>query len=486
MGDDLRGILHLLRERPPRVVVAGDAILDRWLRGDVRRLSREAPVPVVDAAEPEECAGGAANTAVNLAALGASVRLIAAVGDDSDGERLLALLRRAGVDTSGVLVRPGATASKTRVVGDGQIVVRVDSGSGEELSARDRGRVREALTGVAGDETLLVCDYGAGLLDDSAVAALADAPRPAQLLVDAHDLGRWRPARPDVVTPNSGETSALLGRHLPQGAVRVAAVTDAAPHVLAASGAAAAVVTLDRDGTVVIDAAGRVHRTHAHPVPEHQATGAGDTFAAALAVATALGAELPRAAAFAQRAADVVVARPGTAVCTLDALEAAITGTGAPRAVGLEALRAALAEQSGRTVVFTNGCFDVLHLGHTTHLQQAKALGDVLVVALNDDDSVRRLKGPGRPINPLEDRARVLEALGCVDHVVVFSEDSPSRLLAELRPQIYAKGGDYTAEMLEETPVVRSYCGEVRILDFIPAHSTTEVVNRIAQGAPLR
>jgi rfaE bifunctional protein nucleotidyltransferase chain/domain len=173
-------------------------------------------------------------------------------------------------------------------------------------------------------------------------------------------------------------------------------------------------------------------------------------------------------------------------VCALSDLDAVVAdGTAVPGTLDHNALRAVLAHEraQGRTIVFTNGCFDLLHLGHTAHLRQAKQLGDVLVVALNDDASVRRLKGPSRPVTPIEDRARVLESLGSVDYVTVFAEDSPSALLADVRPDVYVKGGDYTPEMLEETAVVRAYGGQVRILDFIPAHSTTEIVARIAQRA---
>ncbi|WP_203135951.1 D-glycero-beta-D-manno-heptose 1-phosphate adenylyltransferase [Microbacterium sp. JZ31] len=482
-------IVPRLRSDAPRVLVAGDLILDRWLRGGVRRLSREAPVPVVEAAEQTDCPGGAANTAVNLVALGARVRLVGEIGDDADGRTLRGLLDDAGVDTSGVIVdgtRP--TASKTRIVGDDQILVRIDR-------ARPAGTLGEHLPEALApeaDETLVICDYGGGLFDDAVVAALARRPRAMRIVVDAHDVARWAPLRPDLVTPNARETEALLGRTLPDGAARADAVADVAGEVLAAAGAAAAIVTLDRDGTILLERtpegdASAGHRTRARPAPENQATGAGDTFAAAATVALAVGASAAAAADFAQRAADVVVSRPDTAVCTLADLDAGAGALPAPGTLDHDALRAVVERERrrGRTVVFTNGCFDLLHLGHTAHLRQAKELGDVLVVALNDDASVRRLKGLGRPVNPLEDRARVLESLESVDYVTVFREDSPAALLADLRPDIYAKGGDYTPEMLEETAVVRGYGGEVRILDFIPAHSTTEMVTRIAQGAAL-
>jgi rfaE bifunctional protein kinase chain/domain/rfaE bifunctional protein nucleotidyltransferase chain/domain len=487
MTPQLRQLPDLVRARPPRVTVVGDVILDRWLRGGVQRVSREAPVPVVEVGEPESCPGGAANTAVNLAAMGAEVELVTVLGDDPDGRELLRLLAEAGVGTSGALVRPGATtASKTRIVGADQIIVRVDQLSRPAPGPGVRSHVLAALEHAHPEGALVFCDYGAGLFDDELLELLAShRPPGGHRVVDAHDLQRWRAFQPDVVTPNAQETERLLGRPLGSGAERVAAVEAATREILSASGAGLAVVTLDRDGTAVLDGGHPVHRTHAHPAPEHQASGAGDTFVAALAIALATGATPATGASWAQAAADVVVARPGTAVCSLNDLDEALGAREPTRALGLPELTEALAaeRERGRRIVFTNGCFDVIHRGHTTHLRQAKQLGDVLVVALNDDASVSRLKGPERPVNPVGDRVAVLEALGCVDHVVVFGEDTPIALLTALRPDVYAKGGDYTPEMLAETEVVRGYGGEVRILDYIASHSTTGLVDRIRARA---
>jgi rfaE bifunctional protein nucleotidyltransferase chain/domain len=218
-------------------------------------------------------------------------------------------------------------------------------------------------------------------------------------------------------------------------------------------------------------------------VPESQTAGAGDTYAAALALATAVGCDLADAADIAQAAADVAVQRVGTSVCTLADLRGARPHEDAVVA-DRTALRAVLdaERRAGRTVVFTNGCFDILHPGHTAYLAQAKALGDILVVAVNDDDSVRRLKGPERPVNTVDDRARVLAALHCVDYVIPFPESSPIALLSLLRPQLYVKGGDYTPEMLDETSVVLAYGGQVKTLGYFPTYSTTSVVERITHG----
>ena len=474
-------IVEALRGERPRITVIGDVMLDRWLRGGVRRLSRESPVPVVDLAAREDRPGGAANTAMNLAALGAEDRLLTIAGGDEDGLLLRRLLEGAGVDTSGWIVRAGATTCKTRIVGNDQMIARVDSATHEKASPAERDAWHEALERAAG-EIVLVCDYGTGLFDDEARRRLAKAV-PAALLVDAHDLRPWSALAPDVVFPNAEETAALAGIDL--GAERVRVVSAAAPAVLERSGARAAVVTLDREGTLLLADGIPPHRTLAIPASDDRTIGAGDTFAAGFAVAFALGRPLAEASDFAQAAANVAVAHTGTSVCSLDDLVGDRRRPADTHTLDRAQLTAAVAEARarGRVVVFTNGCFDLLHPGHAAHLEQAKAQGDLLVVALNDDESVRRLKGPGRPVTPVADRARMVEALGCVDYVVVFSDDSPASLLEELRPQLYVKGGDYTPEMLDEADVVEAYGGEVRILDFIPFHSTTRLVERIQAAA---
>jgi D-beta-D-heptose 7-phosphate kinase/D-beta-D-heptose 1-phosphate adenosyltransferase len=254
---------------------------------------------------------------------------------------------------------------------------------------------------------------------------------------------------------------------------------------LRATGAEAVVVTLDKDGTVLLPTSGPTHRTWARPAAEKQASGAGDTFVAALAVGRAAGLPLSTSVDFAQAAADVAVGKPGTAVCGAEELgsylgsfENSVIGSGDL------ARELALHRAEGRRIVLTNGCFDVLHRGHTRYLNQAKQLGDILVVALNSDRSVRRLKGDGRPINTVTDRAAVIAALSCVDFVTVFDDATAVPLIKELRPEVYAKGGDYSPEMLVETAAVESYGGQVTILDYVQDLSTTAVVNRIRGGAP--
>ena len=472
----------------PRVVVVGDAVLDTWLAGPARRISRDGPVPVVELTEHTSAPGGAANVAANLAALGASVELVSVFGDDDATTTLRLLLRTAGVDTARCVVEPGRrTPVKHRVVALGHPVARYDVTPQAPPHRRTLLALADAVTAAVrgGVDAVLLADYGLGGADPVVAAPLV-ALRAAigLLVVDARSPGTQRVLRPDVVTPSAAEAAALLGEVEP-GRDRVGWTLTRRDALVAAGGGADVLVTLDVDGAVRLpaDPGEPVVRTTARPAPPALACGAGDTFTAAYSAAAASGCRPTEALAVAQAAADVVVAQPGTAVCTTTALTARLAETDRGRVLTQRDLLAILAEhrRHGHRIVFTNGCFDVLHRGHVAYLRQARALGDVLVVALNSDDSVRRLKGPSRPVNPLEDRASVVGALDCVDLVTSFTEDSPVRLIEAVRPDVYAKGGDYTPQMLPEAPVVERLGGQVRVLDYLSDHSTSAIVNRIRE-----
>ena len=470
-----------LAEAAPRILVVGDVMLDGWFSGISERLCREAPAPVVDLHRRVYAPGGAANTAMNLAALGARVAVAGLAGDDEAGRRLASLLAEGGVEVSGLQLHPDLqTTTKYRVIAGDQVLLRMDDGARTLPPDAAAGLARALPEQLADVDAVLVCDYGSGLLHGEVRQAL-EAHRGGKLvLVDAHEPARWADLRPDLITPNAAETGAMLGLKLDPATDRAAEVARHAGRIRSLAGAGAAVVTLDRDGALLLAGDGGTHRTWARPATEKQASGAGDTFVACLALARACGLPPATAVDLAQSAADIVVQRPGTSVCTTTDLVSYLGSLGDTALAPEELLgRIALERDAGKTVVLTNGCFDVLHRGHTRYLNQAKALGDVLVVALNSDESTRRLKGPDRPINPLHDRAGVIAALSCVDYVTVFDTDTPIPLIEALRPDIYAKGGDYSPQMLEETPVVEACGGQVRILDYVADRSTTAVVERI-------
>ncbi len=474
-------------ESAPLVTVFGEPMLDGWWHGSSTRMAREAPAPIVRLGRKDSVPGGAANTAMNLAALGARVRFVGLVGKDEAGAAVRELLHEAGVDVTFLLALPGVcTVTKTRIVVADQVMVRLDEGGDVYPDAALTELAEAAVAATEGADAAIVCDYGTGMLGEPVREALRTrAQRPALLVVDARDGALWASLRPDLVTPNAEEAGTLLGTALRRGTDRASTVMAQAPRILEASAARAAVVTLDRDGTVLLDADGSVHRTWARPSSDKQASGAGDTFASALTLARAAGLPLSVSADFAQTAADIVVSRFGTSVCSAEDLLRHLSQFAGSALAEDDLVRRLAGERAqGRRIVFTNGCFDVLHRGHTAYLNQAKRLGDVLVVAINSDDSVRRLKGESRPINPAADRAEVLASLGCVDYVTVFSTDTPIPLLERIRPDVYAKGGDYTIETLPESEVVLGYGGEVRLLDYLADYSTTAVVDKIRTPVP--
>ncbi|RKR89817.1 rfaE bifunctional protein nucleotidyltransferase chain/domain [Micromonospora pisi] len=520
------------------VLVVGDAMLDEWRFADSDRLCREAPAPVLTLRRRITAAGGAANTAVNLSALGGRAALVAPVGADVAGDELHDCLDRAGVWDRTVSQSGRSTPVKRRLLAADQILVREDEGDRDDRLCVDGvqrllaalASATEELREVAGHPpTLVICDYGLGALPEPIRGWLVEhRDLFGTVALDAHDLAYWRGLAPTVVTPSFAEATRLLNApatgpqpqpdpdptdvsgldtptvvtttavpplpERPRGFTedRVASGTDRAGMARAhlaelreRTGADVVAVTLDTDGAVVGGADGEPRRSHATPVPASHAVGAGDAYLAAMTLALAAGAPLPTAAQLAQLAATTTVAGTGTCVCVREDLLSALGSTGAatrPPAVvdhgGLDALIAGH-RREGRSVVFTNGCFDVLHRGHVRYLDQARALGDVLVVAVNSDDSVRRLKGADRPVNPVEDRVAVLAALACVDHVVVFEEDSPAALIETVRPDVYVKGGDYPPEMVPEAPLVRRLGGQVRTLGYVPDRSTSAIIEKI-------
>jgi len=468
-----------------RVLVIGEAMLDCYLHGVTERLCPEAPVPIVDVASRVEAPGGAANTAVNARALGARVTLLSVVGADAEGAALRQTLAAQGVAGAALMADPSRrTLTKQRLVAGGHLLVRFDQGSTGELPAAAQRRLGERLLDLArAHDAVVVSDYGYGILGPRTIARLAECQAGAArvVVVDSKTLTAYRHAAITAVKPNFAEALTLLGARGPRAAgERAAAIAPDGHRLLELTGAQIAAVSLDTEGAVFFERGSPPYRTYARPTAHARAAGAGDTFVAALGIALAAGGDLAAAAELASAAAGVVVGKDGTAVCSALELRAAVSppdkvaadvrGLG-PR---LDGHRAA-----GRRIVMTSGCFDILHRGHISFLNAAKALGDVLVVGLNSDAGVRRLKGTGRPINDLEDRAHVLAALSAVDHIVPFDEATPVELVRAVRPDIFVKGGDYTLERMPEAGVVQAQGGVVRILPYVSDRSTTSLIARV-------
>lgn len=474
--------------RALHVLVIGDAMLDSYLAGTADKLCREAPVPIVSLQQRDDAPGGAANTAVNARRLGARVTLLSVIGDDDEGRRLAALLEQHGVNTA-ELVRDASrrTLFKQRVLAGSQLLLRVDQGSTGAVDACRERHVLDRLEALIPQvDAVIVSDYGYGILTPQVIDGLAkwQSCAPRVIAVDSKCLTAYRQIGVTVVKPNYAEALRLLGE--PEGdacASRAEHMARLGPQLLQCTGARLAAITLDTDGALLLERNAPPYRTYAQPTEHSNAAGAGDTFLSALALALAANADTAAAAEIASAAAAVVVGEHGTSTCSAEDLQDALSA--GSKIVTRTALiaRVKQARRQGRTIVFTNGCFDILHAGHTSYLSQASRLGDLLIVGVNTDASVRRLKGAGRPINALEERAQVLAALNCVDLVAPFEEATPTELIRLLRPDVFVKGGDYTRESLPEAALVEAYGGAVHILPYLPHRSTSLLIDRIRAGS---
>lgn len=472
------------RFRSQKVVVIGEMMLDVYLSGTSNRICREAPVPIVNIIGREDMPGGAANTAANVAAMGGSVKFLTVTGDDAEARIVTSLLEACGVDMSGI-VRDAArqTLTKQRVLSDGQLLVRYDYGTTDGLTAACEQQLIERLVEAYGEaEAVLVSDYGYGILSDAVLDALKDLERqhPKLLVVDSKYLAKYQSLQPTAVKPNYGESLELLGLEQAAKGKRVDQMLKHGHEILAITGASIAALTIDSEGAVIFERGRTPYRTYAKAAPDSKAAGAGDTYVSALTLALAAGCSALQAAEIAAAAATVVVHKDGTARCTADELAQyfappqKIITSREELAERVQAYR-----EQGRRVVFTNGCYDILHRGHIHYLGQAKALGDILIVGVNDDDSVRRLKGAERPINPLDDRMQVLAALDTVDYVVSFGEDTSVELIKIVKPDVFVKGGDRDKASLPEAPIVESLGGVVEIVPYVAELSTTAVIQKI-------
>jgi D-beta-D-heptose 7-phosphate kinase/D-beta-D-heptose 1-phosphate adenosyltransferase len=470
------------------VIVLGEAMLDNYLEGYTDRVCREAPVPVVTVANQKYAPGGAANAAVNISSLGSRATFLSVVGDDPEGQLLRRALQERGVNTDHMLTHPGRrTLAKNRILAGSQMMLRFDQGHTDPIDEATEQALIDRLRDLFPYcQALIVSDYGYGILTARLIETIAElqAQTPCLLAVDSKKLAAYRQVGVAAVKPNYQEVIQLLGINKLEGsAARADQIAAYEQQILELTGAQIAAVTLDTEGAIIFEHGSPPHRTYAEPRPHSQAAGAGDTFLSSLTLALAAGAHTPVAAELASVAAAIVVSKDGTTSCSVHELREQVSGTGKyitemPRLLA----RLDLYRQQGQRIVFTNGCFDILHRGHITYLNQAKALGDILVVGLNSDESVRRLKGPKRPINSVEDRAQVLAALSCIDHIVPFGEDTPINLIWQVRPDVFVKGGDYTLATLPEAPIVEMLGGEVCILSYMQDFSTTSTIERIHEA----
>jgi D-beta-D-heptose 7-phosphate kinase/D-beta-D-heptose 1-phosphate adenosyltransferase len=483
---ELHAILNLLEGGfgQLRVLVVGDIMLDRYILGDVDRISPEAPVPVLRHVQRYERPGGAANVAMNLAGLGCRTFLAGFWGADSEQAELAKLVEAAGVDTLGVVSGSQPTISKTRIVGRNQQLMRLDIESRDAIPAVEEQRLLERAVELAAKvHAVVLSDYAKGALTGALCAAVIRAAREAGVPVLADpktpDFSKYSGAT--TVCPNLGELAAATG----VASHRTDELLAAAQAQLEQHDFKFLTVTMSEKGIALLRRDGSKYHSPARAREVFDVSGAGDTVIATLAASIAGGLQMETAVELANVAAGIVVGKVGTVPIARHELIAALTPssglTAGEKMLDLERIRRRVAEwrASGETIVFTNGCFDLLHVGHITLLEDCRRFGSKLVLGLNSDASICRLKGPSRPIVGERERARVMAALAAVDAVVLFDDDTPLELIRAIRPDVLVKGGDYTIETVVGHEDVIAAGGRVEIVPTVEGFSTSNIVKKL-------
>lgn len=471
-----------LKNAHPRILVIGDLMIDHYLWGGCERISPEAPVQVVDIARETTVLGGAGNVINNLVTLGAHVRVGGVIGDDENGEELQAMLQSIGVESAGLVVQNGRkTSKKSRIIASNQQILRYDQESKDPISEPSASAVIDYVKNVMSScDIVILSDYGKGVITESLAQGVIRAAKEAgkKVLVDpkGKDYRKYRGAY--LLTPNKKEASEATGISIKdEASLRQALLSLKETCDLECS-----MITLSEDGIAVFDTTMRRYPTVAKEV--FDVTGAGDTVIASLSFALSSGLSIDEAAPFANHAAAVVVGKIGSATVTLDeidAYESSLHQSTSDVHIKTQSEIISIVERlkkEGKKVVFTNGCFDILHVGHVKYLQEAKSYGDVLIVGLNSDSSVRVLKGPSRPVNPEADRAYILAALEAVDYVVMFSDETPYELIKGVAPDTLVKGGDYEGKAV----VGAEFAKELKLVQFVDGKSTTATISRITES----
>ena len=474
-----------------RVMVIGDFMIDAYFEGSCTRVAPEAPVPVIDINSKHYCLGGAANVAANLKALGCEVLFCTVIGVDEHGARGRQLLEDAGLhDQLVVADAKRTTIIKTRISTPRQTLLRYDEGTTALLAAETEtlflDNIRDAY---AQCDAVVVADYCKGIITDGVIGCLVklNAGQHKVIAVDTKRVGDFSALQPDLIKPNYEEAIKLMG--LPFEATnRKAQLRHRGEELFRLGQAKLTALTLDSEGSLLFDGAECVYDSVAPAARgRQQVSGAGDTYISAALLALLSGATVAQLAELATTAASIGIEKPYTSICTLTEL-LEVYSQADKFMVSATVVRETLKKYKaqGKRIVFTNGCFDILHSGHVSYLHQAKQMGDILVVGLNKDDSIRRLKGNNRPVNSLPNRTAVLAALTCVDHIIPFGtekDDTPISLLKMVQPDVFVKGGDYENRLLPETEILRKLGCEIAFLPYVPNQSTTEVLNRMDEPA---
>ncbi len=487
MLPELSSILNLLEGGfgQLKILVVGDLMLDRYIFGDVDRISPEAPVPILRRVQRYERAGGAANVAMNLAGLGCKAYLAGFWGDDTEKSELASILETVGVDTLGVVSGTLPTISKTRIVGRVQQLLRLDIESRDERPAVEDDRLMERATELTAKmSAVILSDYAKGALTARLCGAVIQAARmtgvPVFVDPKTSDFGKYSGAT--TVCPNLGELAAATG----VAAHKTDELLKAAAELMVRDNFRFLTVTMSERGITLLEPAGSYY-SPARAREVFDVSGAGDTVIATLAAAVAGGLNVRTAVDLANLAAGIVVAKVGTVPIARHELITALTPSSGissgDKILDLERVtkRATEWRASGETIVFTNGCFDLLHVGHIGLLEECRRFGSKLVLGLNSDASVAKLKGPMRPVVSERERAKVMAALAAVDAVVLFDEDTPVELIRALRPNVLVKGGDYTLETVVGHEEVLAFGGRVEIVPTVEGFSTTNILKKLSE-----
>jgi D-beta-D-heptose 7-phosphate kinase/D-beta-D-heptose 1-phosphate adenosyltransferase len=469
-----------------RISVIGDVMLDRSVWGDVDRISPEAPVPVLRSVRTTNAPGGAANVAMNLVGLGVKVTQAGFWGNDAEMRELSGLLSASGVDCSGMVMSGHTTISKTRIVSRNQQLLRLDVENAEPHPAEEQQALLErSLAAVTAADAVILSDYAKGALSSELCrAVIAEArERRIPVLVDPKGQDFYKYAGATTICPNLQELALATGidrRNLGE-------LLSAAQGLVSRLNIDYMTVTMSEKGMRILYSDSFLHfPTRAREV--FDVTGAGDTVVATLAASLAAGLEAEAAVTLANLAAGIVVGKTGTSPISRNELVAEFTAStqmrGPDKILDLDRLLIRMAEwrANGNRIVFTNGCFDILHVGHITLLEQCRDFGDKVIIGLNSDASVRKLKGPSRPVVGETERARVLAALGSTDAVVIFDEPTPLELILALRPDVLVKGGDYVASTIVGADEVTSWGGRVEIVPTVDGVSTTNTIRKLGSN----
>jgi len=484
MKEDLKNLID--RFKNYKVLVIGDAILDTYINGVTDRLSREAPVPIINVQDQIHECGGAANTAINVASLGAQTFFLSVIGRDGNGKEMMEVLKRNKVNIDCVIKdKNRLTLAKKRVKAFSNILLRIDEGDTEDVSIETQKEIIEKVKKLYRMvDAVILSDYGYGVITESLIDLIKrmQAKHPRILIVDSKDLRKFKSLNPTAVKPNYEETINLLKLPKLRNGKRITQILENGKKILEATGAQNVAATMDMEGTILFQKGKKPYHIPAIPHDNKNAIGAGDTFISAMTLSLCTKSGSPFCAEVASAAAAIVLRKEGTAVCTGNELKAYFNDN--PKYVlNLNELATKVEQwkKEGKRIVFTNGCFDILHKGHVSLLNQAKSFGDILIVGINSDDSIKRLKGKDRPINCLDDRITVLAGLGSVDQLISFEDDSPVKIIKAVKPDVFVKGGDYMPDLIPEAGLVKQLGGEVKVINFVKNRSTTRIIKRIRE-----